>query len=73
MQLRGLLALHEDLVRERSAPEKKHDAEFKVVFDAVRQLMAPPRPQRRSIGFRVGEARPAYRRPRRVRRGAVTR
>jgi hypothetical protein len=40
VQLRGLLASHEDLVRERSAPEKKYDAEFKVVFDAIRQLVA---------------------------------
>ena len=36
--------------------EKKYDAQFKVVFDAIRQLMAPPpsKPRRR-IGFRAQE------------------
>lgn len=35
-------------------------ARFKVVFDAIRQLMAPPEKARRSIGFRVEEAAAAY-------------
>lgn len=35
--------------------EKKYDAQFKVVFDAIRQLMTPPEPTRRRIGFRMGE------------------
>ena len=36
------------------ALEKKYDAQFRVVFDAIRQLMAPPTPEqkRRRIGFR---------------------
>ena len=48
--------------------EERPDAQFKIVFDAIRQLMALPRAQssgppakpRRSIGFRVEEGRPAH-------------
>jgi hypothetical protein len=36
--------------------EKKYDAQFKVVFDAIRELMAPPEPPRkRRIGFVSGD------------------
>jgi hypothetical protein len=31
--------------------EKKYDAQFKVVFDAIRQLMTPPEKHKREIGF----------------------
>ncbi len=61
VQLRGLLASHEDLARTLAALEKKYDAQFKVVFDAIRELMRPVAPARRPIGFRVEEARPYYR------------
>ena len=33
------------------ALEKKYDKQFKVVFDAIRQLMTPPSPKRKGIGF----------------------
>jgi hypothetical protein len=62
VQFRGLLASHEGLARKPEDLEKKHDAQFKVVFDAIRSLMAPPEKPRRSIGFKVEEARPVYRR-----------
>jgi hypothetical protein len=42
VRLRQLLASHEDLARKLDALERKYDAQFKVVFDAIRQLMAPP-------------------------------
>jgi hypothetical protein len=35
--------------------EKKYDAQFRVVFDAIRQLMAPPESKKRKIGFLVKE------------------
>jgi hypothetical protein len=69
VQLRGLLASHEDLARKLAALEKKYDVQFKAVFDAIRELMTPPRPRRREIGFRVEEAGPAYRLRRPARRG----
>jgi hypothetical protein len=54
VRLRTLLASHQDLARKLVALEKKYDAQFKVVFDAIRQLMTPPEPSRRPIGFGTG-------------------
>jgi len=51
VRLRQMLAAHADLVRKLAALEKKYDAQFKVVFDAIRELMHPPEPNKRSIGF----------------------
>jgi hypothetical protein len=51
VRLRALLSSHEELARKLVALEQKYDAQFKVVFDAIRQLMAPPQPARRPIGF----------------------
>ena len=53
VQLRELLATNKDLARKLLELEKKYDAQFKVVFDAIRQLMIPPEPKQKSIGFRV--------------------
>ena len=69
VQLRGLLASHEGLARKLEDLEKKYDTQFKVVFDAIRELMTPPEKPRRSIGFKVKEARPVYRRRPLRRRG----
>jgi hypothetical protein len=55
VRLRQLIASHAELARKLDALEKKYDAQFKAVFDAIRQLMAPPEPKRRPIGFRRGE------------------
>jgi hypothetical protein len=54
VRLRGLLASNEILAGKLDALEKKYDAQFKVVFDAIRQLMTPPSSGRRTIGFRPG-------------------
>jgi hypothetical protein len=51
VRLRGMLASHEDLARKLAALERKYDAQFKVVFDAIRALMEPPKTPRRRIGF----------------------
>jgi len=54
MQLREMLASHKDLSRKLSEMEGKYDHQFKVVFDAIRQLMAPPPAgKKRRIGFIV--------------------
>jgi hypothetical protein len=42
VKLRELMATHKDLARKLADMEKKYDSQFKVVFDAIRQLMAPP-------------------------------
>jgi hypothetical protein len=52
VRLRQLLASNAELARKLDALEQKYDAQFKVVFDALRELMAPPEPARKSrIGF----------------------
>ena len=51
VRLRRMLASHKDLARKLEELEGKYDAQFKVVFDAIRELMAPPEPIRRRIGF----------------------
>jgi hypothetical protein len=53
VRLRQLLASNAELSRQLAALEKKYDAQFKIVFDAIRQLMTPPEPKRREIGFHV--------------------
>ena len=55
IRLRKMLATHAELARKLDALEKKYDAQFKQVFDAIRQLMAPPEPKRRALGFRKGD------------------
>jgi len=50
-----MLASHADLARKLESLEKKYDAQFRVVFDAIRQLMAPPASKRRRIGFHRDE------------------
>ncbi len=52
VKLRQLLATNEDLARKLTAVERKYDAQFKVVFEAIRELMAPSKPKKkRPIGF----------------------
>ena len=42
VRLRRMLTSNESLARKLDALEKKYDARFKAVFDAIRQLMSPP-------------------------------
>lgn len=51
VQLRRMLASNVELSRKLAVLERKYDAQFKVVFDAIRELMTPPQPKRRPIGF----------------------
>jgi len=52
VRLRQMLASNVDLARKLAALEKKYDAQFRVVFDAIRELMTPPEPKKkRPIGF----------------------
>jgi hypothetical protein len=52
VRLRSMLAGNADLARKLAALERKYDVQFKVVFDAIRELMAPSSKARRPIGFR---------------------
>jgi hypothetical protein len=52
VRVRRVLEFNADLARKLAALERKSNARFKVVFDAIRRLMAPPARPRRQIGFR---------------------
>jgi hypothetical protein len=60
VRLRNILATHADLARKLDELEQKYDAQFRVVFDALRQMMNPPAPQRKPIGFSVQEKCAVY-------------
>ena len=52
VELRRVLNSHAELARKLEALERKYDGQFKAVFEAIRQLMAPPGGSRRKIGFK---------------------
>lgn len=52
VRLRRMLQSHAELARKLETLERKYDRQFKVVFDAIREIMSPqPPPPRRQIGF----------------------
>lgn len=51
VRLRRLLASHVELQRRLDDLEKRYHKQFKVVFDAIRELMEPPEKPRKRIGF----------------------
>jgi hypothetical protein len=53
VRLRKMLIAHSDLQRRLDELESKYDSKFKVVFEAIRQLMEPPEKPRKRIGFAV--------------------
>lgn len=69
VRLRRMLASNAELARKLEALEQKYDGHFKVVFDAIRRLMAPVRSQPRQIGFRP-QGEPPYQASRGGRRPA---
>jgi hypothetical protein len=51
VQLRQLLESNAELARKLDALEKRHDSQFRVVFQAIRELMEPPAKVTKRIGF----------------------
>ena len=60
VRLRQILLSHADLARKLDALEKKYDDNFKVVFEAIRALMAPPEKPKKKIGFGLREKQAGY-------------
>ena len=57
VKLREMLSTHKELAYKLSQLERKiekHDEEIKLIFDAIRQLMTPPEPKHKKIGFNTG-------------------
>jgi hypothetical protein len=57
VKLRQMLASNSELSRRLDELESKYDRQFKVVFEAIRQLMSPPVQARKQIGFRRGSVK----------------
>ncbi len=63
VRLREMIASNKDLARKLDALERKlasHDVHIQSLFEAIRQLMAPPEPKKRKIGFLVEERAARY-------------
>lgn len=57
-KLREMLATHTDLKKKIEELEKKykdHDKQFKIIFEAINQLLKPPEKSDKKIGFRAGK------------------
>jgi len=64
VRLRTTLALHKELAHKLAELERKiegHDTSIRTLFDAIRELAAPPATPRREIGYHVKEASSPYR------------
>jgi hypothetical protein len=55
VRLRRMIGHNRELARRLDALESRYDGQFRVVFDAILELMAPPVPARRRIGFVSGD------------------
>jgi hypothetical protein len=53
VRLREMISSNKALARRLSDLEKKYDGQFRVVFEAIRELMAEPTPKSRRIGFKT--------------------
>ena len=63
VRLREMISSNKDLARKLDALERKvesHDVHIRSLFEAIRQLMAPPEPKKRKIGFLVEERAARY-------------
>jgi len=52
VRLRGMAVSHADLAKRIDTLESKYDEHFKIVFEALRELMAQPESPKKTIGFR---------------------
>ncbi len=60
VRMRAMLTSNAELTRRLDALERKYDAQFKVVFEAIRQILEPPPKPKRPMGFQVRERRLSY-------------
>ncbi len=55
VSLRKFVQSHKDLSEKLEQLELKYDHQFKLVFDAIRELMIPPEPKTRKMGFHADQ------------------
>jgi len=65
IKLRKIMSTHKDLAKRLADLEKKYDGQFKIVFEAIRQLIELPETPKRKIGFVAREKQTVYRSSRR--------
>ena len=51
VQLREFLLSNKELAQKLATLEKKYDAQFKIVFDAIKEIMSPPIPPKNRMGI----------------------
>lgn len=59
-KLRDAIRSQRALARRLDQLEEKYDEQFRMVFNAIRELMTPPEPKKRGIGFLVNERAASY-------------
>ena len=60
VKLRQMLDSHAKLAKKLAELEAKYDGQFRIVFDALNELMVPPEPKRKPIGFNVNDPGAPY-------------
>ena len=60
VKLRRMLESNEELSRRPDELESRYDEQFRMVFEAIRELMIPPEPRKNPIGFHVREEESTY-------------
>jgi len=60
VKLREMMATHKDLKRKIESMEKKYDEQFRIVFEAIKQLLSDEDKPKKKIGFTVKEKQKAY-------------
>jgi hypothetical protein len=53
VRLREMIGSNKALARRLNELEKKYDAQFRIVFEAIRELMTEPATKSRRIGFKT--------------------
>ena len=61
-KLRKMLLTHEDLKRKIESMERKYDKNFKIVFQAIKQVLETDEKPKKRIGFKIKEKQKVYRR-----------
>jgi lipopolysaccharide biosynthesis glycosyltransferase len=51
VKLRDMVASNKELAKKLNELEKKYDAQFRIVFDAIREIITTPEKPKRRIGF----------------------
>ena len=60
VKLREMMATHKDLKRKIESMEKKYDEQFRIVFEAIKQLLSDEDKPKKKIGLTVKEKQKAY-------------